>query len=104
MIHIQHSTTTKPTSTNLVTKQAMPLPQQAVFSYAAMLARTGLSGRNLLDSGLAFTGLWSDCEHVLSIDSLSTDRLSINSSAYIDRLEPTQYRSGERRRLAAIPL
>ena len=104
MIHIQHSTSTKPTGTELSTKQPMPQPQQAVFGCAGMLALTGISGRNLLGRGSAFVGLWSDCEQGLFVDNLFVDSLSIDSSAYINRLEPTRYRSGERRRLAAIPL
>ena len=109
MIHIQHSTATKPATTKLSTQQIMPLPQQAVFGCAGMLAQTRLSGENLLSRGLAFVGLWSDCEHGLFSNGLFADGLftgnhSIDSSVYINRLEPTRYRSGERRRLAATPL
>lgn len=94
MIHIQPSTATKRT----FTKQIMPLSRQAVFGCAGMLARTGLSGRNLLGRSSAFVGLWSDCEH-----GLFAGGLSVTSSTYINRLESTRYRSGKRRRLAAIP-
>lgn len=86
----------------------MPLPQQAVLGCAGMLSQAGISGRNLLGRGSAFVGLWSDCEQGLFVDNLFVDNLfvdspSIDGSAYINRLEPTRYRSGERRRLAAIP-
>lgn len=107
MIHIQHSTSTKltiskPTGTKLSTKQIIPLPQQAVFGCAGMLPQAGISGENLLGRGSAFVSLWSDCEQGLFVDSLSIDS-SADSSAYINRLEPTRYRSGERTRLAVMP-
>lgn len=110
MIHLQQPIATKPASTKLATKlatkQSLPLPQQAVLGCAGMLVRAGFSGWNLLGRGLAIAGWSFDCEHALSVDGLSVDGfdyLSIDSSAYINRLEPTKYRSGERRRLAAIP-
>ena len=77
----------------------MPRPQQAALSCVGMPAGTLVSGWNLLGRGLAFAGLEFDC-----VDSLFTNGLSIDSSDYINRLEPTRYRSGERRRLSAMPL
>lgn len=96
MIRIQHSSTKpaiKPFAKQIA-KQIMPLSQETVFGCVAVLARTGLSGWNLLGRGLAIVGLSFESERGLFIDS----------SDYINRLGPTRYRSGERRRLAAIPL
>ena len=103
MTHLQQSTSSKQSAKHII----MLRPQQTVLKAALgcveMLVGTLVSGWNLLDRGLAFVGLGFDCVDGL-FNSLFVSGLSIDSSDYINRLEHTVYRSGERRRLAAIPL
>ena len=96
-------------STQSKTQRHMPRPQSAQVTFLSAKKTAGTSRSEqegmkelparevrtrevVLCQNDAFIGLWFEDQNGLSIDS----------STYINRLEPKYHRSGDRRRLAAI--